>query len=369
MDAVEDRRWMARAIRLAARGLETTTPNPRVGCVIVRDGVALAEGWHERAGGPHAEAAALAAARVPLAGATAYVSLEPCSHHGRTPPCADALVRAGIARVVAAGLDPDPRVRGRGMARLSSAGVATHAGLLEAEAAELNRGYLRRIAGGRPWLRCKLAMSLDGRTAMASGESRWITGDAARRDVQRLRARSCAILTGAGTVRADDPRLDVRTPQARQATPPRQPLRVVLAGREPLEATARVFAPPGHALVLRRGADAGLATALAGRGVEVMTLPGDADGAVDPVAVIAELAARQCNEVLLESGPTLAGAFARAGLIDEYVIYMAPVLLGSRARALLELPFERMAERLGLHVVDVSAVGGDWRISAVPRGG
>lgn len=368
MDPVEDRRWMARAIRLAARGLDTTTPNPRVGCVIVRDGLVLAEGWHERAGGPHAEAAALACARVPLAGATAYVSLEPCSHHGRTPPCADALIGAGLARVVAAGLDPNPRVRGRGMARLADAGIATQAGVLEAEAAELNRGYLRRIAGGRPWLRCKLAMSLDGRTAMASGESRWITGDAARRDVQRLRARSCAVLTGAGTVRADDPRLDVRAPDTAGAAPPRQPLRVVVAGRGALAPAARIFAPPGRALVLHAGEDAGLAAALAGHDVETKTLPPGDDRGVAPGDVMGELAARGCNEVLLESGPTLAAAFARAGLIDEYVIYVAPVLLGSRARALLELPFERMAERLELRIVDVSAVGADWRISALPRG-
>ena len=367
-DESTDRTWMAHAIRLAARGMTTTTPNPRVGCVIVRDGCLLAEGWHERPGGPHAEAMAIqVAAGRSLAGATVYVTLEPCSHHGRTPPCADALIRSGASRVVVAGLDPNPLVAGQGMARLQAAGIATEVGLLGNEAAALNAGYLRRIAGGKPWLRCKLAMSLDGRTAMASGESQWITGPAARREVQRQRARSCAVVTGAGTVRADDPRLDVRDIAD---TPPdrlRQPLRVVLAGRAGVDPAARIFAPPGEALLACTEMDSAQQDLWRGRGVSVVVLAGDAESRVDPAALLDELAKRDCNEVLLECGPLLSAAFAQAGLIDEHLIYMAPVLLGSRARGLIDLPFDRMAQKLALDIDGITAVGDDWLITARPR--
>lgn len=363
--AAEDTRFMAQALRLAHRGLESTSPNPRVGCVVVRDGQVVGQGWHRRAGEPHAEPLALADAGERARGATVYVTLEPCSHHGRTPPCAEALVGAGVARVVVAAADTNPLARG-GLARLREAGIQTTSGVLEQEARALNAGFHLRVEQGRPLLRCKLAMSLDGRTAMASGESRWITGEAARLDVQRLRARSCAILTGSGTVQADDPRLDVRIGDAGVQ---RQPLRVVVDGALRTGPAARVLAPPGRALLAHARQDAVAERALRDVGAALWHLPGH-DGHVDLPALLAALAAReQCNEVLLEAGAGLAGAFATAGLVDEYVIYVAPTLLGSRARPLLDLPFDRMEQKLGLEIREVRAVGQDWRITAAPRRG
>ena len=358
----DDTRFMALAIRLARHGMDRTSPNPRVGCVLVHSGALLAEGWHARAGEPHAEALALAVAGERARGATAYVTLEPCSHHGRTGPCADALIAAGISRVVVATEDPNPRVSGQGLARLRAAGIEVLVGVLASEARALNPGFFSRMTRGRPWLCCKLATSLDGRTAMASGESQWITGEAARQDIQRLRARSCAVLTGVGTVLADDPRLDVRLGDAAIA---RQPLRVVLDSQLRTPPDARLTASPGHALVVHADAHPGREQALVGAGCELLRLP-DGQGRVALPALLEALAARECNEVLLEAGATLCGAFAAAGLIDEYRIYMAPVLLGSRARPLLELPFEHMAERLQLTVTAVEAVGEDWRITAIP---
>lgn len=359
----DDNRFMATAIRLARHGLNSTSPNPRVGCVLVRNGELIAEGWHARAGEPHAEALALARAGEKAHRATAYVTLEPCSHHGRTGPCADALVAAGISRVVVGTEDPNPRVRGQGIARLRAAGIEVEVGVLEREARALNPGFFARMTRGRPWLCCKLAMSLDGRTAMASGESKWITGESARQDVQRLRARSCAVMTGIGTVLTDDPRLDVRLGDAASA---RQPLRVVLDSQLRTPPGARLTATPGHALVVHADAHPGRAQALVGAGCELLRLP-DGQGRVALPALLDALAARECNEVLLEAGAALCGAFAAAGLIDEYRIYMAPVLLGSNARPLMELPFEHMAERLQLTITAVEAVGEDWRITAVPR--
>lgn len=355
--AEDDIRYMAQALRLARRGLDTTTPNPRVGCVLVRDGAVIAEGWHRRAGEPHAEVVALDMLGGSAHGATAYVSLEPCNHTGRTPPCSDALIKAGIVRVVCAAEDPNPRVAGAGLARLRAAGIEVTAGVLAAQAVTLNAGFFSRMQRGRPTVICKLAMSLDGRTAMASGESKWITGEAARADVQRLRARSCAVVTGVGTVLADDPRLDVRDGA-------RQPLRVVVDSHLRTPASARLLDPPGEVLLVAADGDT---TALCQHaGAEVLRLQG-ADGKVDLRALLATLATRECNEVLLESGPTLVGAFAKADLIDEYRIYMAPVFLGSVARPLLELPFSRMAERMQLRITGMDAVGDDWRISAVPQ--
>ena len=359
----DDTRFMAMAIRLARHGFESTSPNPRVGCVLVRDGETLAEGWHARAGEPHAEALALAAAGESARGATAYVTLEPCSHHGRTGPCVDALVAAGVARVVVATEDPNPRVSGQGLAGLRAAGIQVELGALASEARALNPGFFSRMTRGRPWLCCKLAMSLDGRTAMASGESRWITGEAARQDVQRLRARSCAVVTGIGTVLTDDPRLDVRLGDPASA---RQPLRVVLDSALRTPADARVTAAPGHALLVHAESDRRREQALMAAGCELLRLP-DGQGRVALPALLEALAARECNEVLLEAGAALCGAFAAAGLIDEYRIYLAPVLLGSRARPLLELPFEHMAERLQLTITAIEAVGEDWRITAIPR--
>jgi diaminohydroxyphosphoribosylaminopyrimidine deaminase / 5-amino-6-(5-phosphoribosylamino)uracil reductase len=362
-----DIRHMARALQLARRGLYTTDPNPRVGCVIVRDGRVAGEGFHVRAGEPHAEILALHAAGEAVRGATVYVTLEPCAHHGRTPPCADALVAAGVGRVVAAMTDPNPRVAGQGLARVAAAGIETSAGVLEREARALNPGFVSRMERGRPFVRIKLAMSLDGRTAMASGESRWITGEAARHDVQRWRARAGAVLTGMGTVRADDPGLDVRVPAQALGIggEVRQPLRVVLDPRLECPPDARLFSTGGPVLVLTGETDAARYAPLQARGAEV--LPGALAGQrLDLHAVMAVLAAREVNELHVEAGPQLCGALMREGLVDELVIYMAPHLMGNDARGLLDLGLEHMDERIQLRIEDIRAVGEDWRIVARP---
>jgi diaminohydroxyphosphoribosylaminopyrimidine deaminase / 5-amino-6-(5-phosphoribosylamino)uracil reductase len=356
---------MAEAIRLARRGLCTTAPNPRVGCVIARGERVLGRGYHHRAGGAHAEVEAIASAAEPVAGATAYVTLEPCSHHGRTPPCADALIGAGLARVVAASLDPNPLVAGCGLERVRAAGIAVECGLLEREALALNPGFFKRMRTGMPWVRLKLAMSLDGRTAMADGTSKWITGEAARADVQRLRAQSCAIVTGVGTVLHDDPRLDVRAASAEEAPPMRQPVRVVVDSRLRTPAAARVIGEAGELIVAAATRDAARERNLAEAGATVLHLPG-ADGRVDLRALLGHLAEAQCNEVLIEAGATLAGVALREGLVDELVIYMAPTLMGSSARPLVDLPLSSMEQKIGLQITDITAVGGDWRISATP---
>jgi diaminohydroxyphosphoribosylaminopyrimidine deaminase/5-amino-6-(5-phosphoribosylamino)uracil reductase len=365
---VDDYRYMARAIALARRAIFTTDPNPRVGCVLVRDGRPVGEGWHTRAGAPHAEIAALANASTQAQGATAYVTLEPCCHQGRTGPCVLALMQAGVARVVAAMVDPNPLVSGQGLAQLATAGIQVESGLLEAQAQTLNPGFISRMQRGRPYVRCKLAMGIDGRTAMASGESQWITGSAARRDVQRLRARSSVILTGVGTVRADDPRLTVRLSELGQAPDGqdtvRQPMRAVLDPRLETPPNAKLLKTPGRTILLTSRNQVAPGHALRRAGAEIVTLPGTA-GALDLNAVMQFLAAEQANEVLLESGATLSGAMLRAGLIDELVIFVAPVLMGSDARALFLLPgIQHMHERLSLTISDVRAVGQDWRITA-----
>ncbi len=364
----QDHEFMARAIRLARRGLYTTDPNPRVGCLLVRDGRIVGEGWHRRAGEPHAERIALEAAGEKAKGATAYVTLEPCSHHGRTPPCADALVAAGVARVVAAMEDPNPQVSGRGLARLREAGIEAEVGLLQAEAERLNPGFLKRMRKGLPWVRCKLAMSLDGRTAMASGESVWITGEEARRDVQRLRARSSAIVTGIGTVLADDPSLNVRLapeelPGVESADCLRQPVRVVLDSSLRMPERARMLDLPGETWIFHARGSEEKAARLEARGARLVRFE---EGIDLPLAMEA-LAAREINEVLVEAGPTLAGAALRAGVVDELVVYMAPHLMGHRARGLFHLPgLERMEQRIPLQIDDIRAVGRDWRITARP---
>ncbi|HEU0276900.1 MAG TPA: bifunctional diaminohydroxyphosphoribosylaminopyrimidine deaminase/5-amino-6-(5-phosphoribosylamino)uracil reductase RibD [Rhodanobacteraceae bacterium] len=363
-----DHAMMARALRLAARGVFTTHPNPHVGCVITRDGKIVGEGWHQRAGESHAEVFALRAAGDAARGATAYVTLEPCSHQGRTPPCADALVRAGVARVVAAADDPNPKAGG-GLARLRAAGIVAEAGLLRALARELNRGFFSRFERGRPWVRVKLAMSLDGRTALSNGAARWITGDAARADVQRWRARSSAILTGAGTVRADDPRLTVRLPAtpgapafgpvpAREAL---QPLRVVLDTH--LDALrARMNLLDGGASTLVIHAPGAKFVDKCYMDVELAEVAADATGHLDLAAVLQLLARRGVNEVQVEAGPTLCGALFGQGLVDELLLYVAPVLLGDTARPLLALPaLADMTARWKLRLVDLRRVGGDSR--------
>ena len=364
--AVLDAHYMARALELARKGHYSAHPNPRVGCVIVRDGQVVGEGWHVRAGEPHAEVHALRAAGDQARGATAYVTLEPCSHHGRTPPCADALVGAGVARVVAAMQDPNPQVAGRGMGRLAEAGILVHSGVLENEARAINKGFLKRMEHGLPYVRVKLAMSLDGRTAMASGESQWITGPAARSAVQRLRAESSVVLTGADTVLADGARLTVRAAElgldAEQTALAmgRPPLRVLVDGRlrVPLDAP---FFKAGPALV---------ATCVAveeqyANGPECLIVPGP-DGQVDLQRLLKELAARGVNEVLVEAGPRLAGAFARQGLVNEYQIFIAGKFLGSSARPLLDWPLEQMSEAPLLKIIEMRAVGDDWRVTAIP---
>jgi diaminohydroxyphosphoribosylaminopyrimidine deaminase / 5-amino-6-(5-phosphoribosylamino)uracil reductase len=354
-----DRLAMARAVELAERGMATTHPNPRVGCVIARDGRIVAEGWHERAGEAHAEDMALHAAGAAAAGASAYVTLEPCSHFGRTPPCADALIQARVARVVFAIEDPNPRVAGAGALRLRQAGIEVQSGLLAREAEELNIGYLSRMRRRRPWVRIKLAMSLDGRTALASGSSRWITGEAARTDVQQWRARSSAVLTGIGTVLADDPRLDVRL-----GVIGRQPMRVILDSRLRTPPGARVLEGPGEALVFTASDDPARRSALERHGAKVERL---AQTRPDLGQVLARLAELEINEVLVEAGPTLAGAFLQAGFADELLLYIAPVLLGPQARPLLQLPeLTELAQGRRFTVMDSCAVGADLRLLLRP---
>ncbi len=362
----EDHQFMARAIRLARRGFYTTDPNPRVGCVLVKDGIIVGEGFHMRAGEPHAERNALAMAGAKARGATAYVTLEPCCHHGRTPPCCDALIEAGISRVVAAMQDPNPKVAGEGKRLLELAGINVEIGLMEADARALNPGFIKRQLEGLPFVRCKLAMSLDGRTAMASGESKWITGPEARQDVHRLRARSSAIITGVDTVLADDPSMNVRLDDAIEV---RQPLRVVLDSSLRMPLKAKMLLPGEIIVVCCPDADMDKQARLEQDGVEVVRMERCAER-VDLNAVLQLLAEREVNEVLVESGAVLAGAFMTASLVDELVVYIAPHLMGAGARGLLELPgLERMQDRLDLNIVDVRKIGKDIRITARPQGG
>ena len=360
--AAADYRWMARALRLAQRGLYSTDPNPRVGCVLVHTGVRVGEGWHQRAGEAHAEIMALHAAGDRARGATAYVTLEPCCHYGRTPPCVTALLAAGIGRVVVAMTDPNPQVAGQGLAQLRAAGIPAESGLLEAEARQLNPGFIQRMTEGRPWVRVKLAMSLDGRTALAHGESQWLTSTAARQDGHRLRARASAVLTGSGTVLADNPTLTARVPEAS-----RQPLRVIVDSHLRTPPTARTVQAPGPVLIFTSVDEPNRQALPYPMGVEVIPVPAAPTG-VDLAAVMAELAHRECNEVHVECGPTLAGALLQAGLIDEMVVYLAPLLLGPQARGLLDFPpLARMSERIALEILETRRVGADWRLTLRPQ--
>ncbi|MBD8202805.1 bifunctional diaminohydroxyphosphoribosylaminopyrimidine deaminase/5-amino-6-(5-phosphoribosylamino)uracil reductase RibD [Pseudomonas viridiflava] len=367
--AALDVHYMARALELARKGLYSTHPNPRVGCVIVREGQIVGEGWHALAGEPHAEVHALRQAGEHARGATAYVTLEPCSHHGRTPPCADALVNAGVTRVVASMQDPNPEVAGRGLLRLMTAGIAVQCGVLEAEARALNKGFIKRMETGQPYVRIKLAMSLDGRTAMASGESQWITGPEARSAVQRLRAQSSVVLTGADTVLADKARLTVRpdelglNAELTALAAARAPLRVLIDGRlrVPLDAP---FFQAGSALVATCAA-ASARGRYHDEGHEIVAMA-DSAGHVDLRKLLTELGTRGVNEVLVEAGPRLAGAFTRLGLVDEFQIFIAGKFLGSSARPLLDLPLAQMSEALELNIVEMRAVGNDWRVIALP---
>lgn len=362
--------FMARALRLAERGLYTTMPNPRVGCVLVKHGQIIGEGWHYRAGEGHAEVNALAQAGEQARDATAYVTLEPCSHTGKTGPCSEALIAAGVARVVYAMEDPNPQVSGRGLEKLTAAGIEVAGPLLEDDARALNPGFVKRMEQKRPLVRCKLAMSLDGRTAMASGQSKWVTGRKAREDVQRLRAHSCAIISGIDTLLSDNASLTVRADELQLANAEdaaaKQPLRVILDSRLRLTRNSEILNHPSPILLVHNGSDKN-ADKLAGwpEHLELMALPGK-EGRIDLLALVRELARRECNELLVEAGATLAGSFLRLGLLDEIIVYMAPKLLGSNARPLFDLPLNTMAAALPLKIQNIRAVGNDWRITAVP---
>jgi len=366
-----DHEFMARALQLARHALYSTTPNPRVGCVLVRDGRVVGEGYTQPAGQHHAEIHALADAcsrhgdAREVRGATAYVSLEPCSHHGRTPPCADALIEAGVVRVVVAMEDPNPLVAGQGLKKLRAAGIVTECGLLQGEARELNIGFVMRMTRGRPWLRLKVAASLDGKTALNNGRSQWITGPAARADGHRWRARACAILTGIGTVRDDDPRLTVRGVDWGNQ-PPRQPLRVVVDSRLEIPLTAQVLAG-GNTLIACAAGDAAKIAALRERDVDVIVVA-NSEGKVDLPALLAELARRDINEVHGEAGFKLNGSLLREGLVDELLLYLAPTLLGDAARGMFNLPeLADLGARQNLQIIDVRRLGDDIRILARPR--
>lgn len=405
-----DEFFMARAIQLAWKGRYTTMPNPRVGCVLVKEGQIIGEGWHERAGEPHAEINALKAADGQAQGATAYVTLEPCSHHGRTGPCAEALVAAGIARLVVAMQDPNPEVSGRGIARCKAADIGVTVGVCEQAAEELNPGFISRMKHGRPFVRIKLASSLDGRTAMASGESQWITGPAAREDVQRIRARSSAILSGIESILLDDSRLTVRPKQRgdeaqdthHHSLVNRQPLRVIVDSRLRLPVNANVLQQPGRTLVVTRSQNTQRIEALQAAGAEILyqqgvgqfrplqvtsegpaasntvnadavthqptqsdeAVPGNVHERIDLKGLLKYLAREeQCNELLVETGATLAGAFIEESLADECVIYMAPTLLGSSGRPLIGMDIRQMADQKRVDITSMRAIGDDWRIT------
>ncbi|MFM2408474.1 MAG: riboflavin biosynthesis protein RibD [Pseudomonadota bacterium] len=353
-----DSEYMALALRLAEQGLYSTSPNPRVGCVLVRDEKIVGTGWHQRAGEAHAEVLALRAAGEAARGATAYVTLEPCSHFGRTPPCADGLIAAGVARVVIAMQDPNPLVAGQGRAKLRAAGIVVASGLMEAAARELNLGFVSRMTRGVPYVRSKIASSLDGRTALHNGVSQWITGAEARRDVQHWRARSCAILTGINTVLTDDAQLNVR-----DITTTRQPLRVVLDSQLRMPLDAKILLG-GNTLIYTAAQNAEKISALEKLGVSVCVLA-HADGQVDLTAMLKELAQLGINEVLVEAGSILNGALLQAGLVDELLLYLAPQLLGDMARGMASLgELTQLNQRVELHWQDVRQVGNDLRVQA-----
>ncbi len=355
-----DYEFMSRAIRLAKKGMATTRPNPRVGCVITQDNCIVGEGWHKKAGEAHAEINALLQAGEQAKGATVYVTLEPCSHTGKTPPCADRLIEAGVARVVAAMQDPHDKVAGQGFKKLEDAGIEVDVGLLEQQAREFNPGFIKRMEQDLPLVRVKMAMSLDGRTAMASGESKWITSEAARNDVQQWRACSCAMLTGIGTVLADDPSLTVRISQLNQ----NQPLRVILDGELQITPQARLFNQPGDVLVFTQLKNAKKIAELENQGIHVKCV-GNTEQGLNLEQVLQHLASLEINEVMVEAGSQLAGSFIAAGLVDQLIVYMAPVLMGNQAKGLFNLPFiNKMSDKIQLNIEDIRQIGEDIRIIA-----
>lgn len=360
--------YMARALHLARQAYYTTRPNPRVGCVLVKDGQIIGEGAHQRAGEPHAEVHALRAAAGRAQGATAYVTLEPCSHFGRTPPCADALIQAGIAHLVVAMQDPNPLVAGQGLARIAAAGIQVTCGVLEDEARVLNQGFVQRMQTGRPWVMAKQAMSLDGRTAMASGESQWITGPEARSDVQRLRAESCAVITGIDSLLADQSRLTVREGPWLAQTGFMQPTRIILDSSLRTPSDAALFQDTAPVLIVACAEAAEInperVEALVGAGAEVLLQPRSCVERIDLNALLTQLGQRQMNQVMVEAGAHLCGAFLQAGLIQQLYLYMAPQFLGDAARGLLSLPgVTQLQQAIQVTVQDVRAVGRDWRMT------
>ena len=358
MFTAADREFMRQALALAERGLYTTTPNPRVGCVVVKDGALVASGWHEKAGMPHAEALALKAAGERARGATLYVNLEPCSHHGRTPPCADAIVAAGIGRVVAAMQDPNPKVAGAGFAKLRAAGIEVESGLMEEEASELNIGFVARMTRGRPWVRMKIAATLDGRTALANGKSQWITGDEARADGHRWRARACAILTGHGTVRDDDPQLNVRG-----VGTPRQPLKIVVDSRFETPLSARLL-KEGKTLIAGAASEAQRIAALKGAGADTVIIS-NGRGKVELFKLMEELGRRELNEIHVEGGTKLNGSLMQAGVVDELLVYLAPCVIGDSGRGMLDLPeVTELSQRRAVTIREVVRVSEDLRVLA-----
>ena len=357
-------KYMARALRLARKGLYTTAPNPRVGCVLVKSDRIVGEGWHERTGGPHAEVVALQQAGEHAQGSTAYVTLEPCCHQGRTPPCTDALQAAGVKEVVAAMHDPNPAVAGKGLAKLEAAGITVSCGLMQAQAEALNRGFVQRMRHRKPWVLSKLAMSVDGRTAMASGESQWITSSASRRQVHFLRASNQAVMCGVGTVLADDPSLNVRLDESIPEGGWLQPIRVIVDSNLQTPVTAKMLQTDAHCLIFYAQADAARQQQLRNAGAELIHMPA-ANGQIDLNAVLTHLAELQINDVLLETGATLNGAMLQAGLINELRIFMAPHLMGGEGRGLFNLPgLDSMDQRHAITIQDIRAVGSDWCISA-----
>ena len=368
MNDTQHLQYMAQAIKLARRGIYTTHPNPRVGCVLVKDGQVIAEGFTQPAGGPHAEAVALAKAGDAAKGAAAYVTLEPCSHTGRTPPCADALVRAGVSRVFIAMEDPNPCVSGSGIARLEAAGIEVVTGLLEQEARAINLGFISRMVNGMPFVRLKMATSLDGRTALASGESKWITGAEARRDVQFWRAQSDAILTGIGTVLADDPSLNVRLTAQELGIDGevRQPSRVILDTQLRCPTNAKLLSLPGKTLIYTQRYSSDTVYELEQAGAEVVVIENaDSTARMSLKSVLRDLAKREINEVHTEAGSLICGNLLDKGLVDELLLYMAPHLLGSDAMGAFHLPqLKNMKDRINLNIKDIRAIGEDWRIIA-----
>ncbi len=354
----DDHKFMARALKLAEKGINSTHPNPRVGCVITRNGVIVGEGFHQVAGQPHAEINALKQAGKYAKEATLYVNLEPCCHHGRTPPCTDAIIKAGISRVVIAMEDPNPQVNRAGISALRNAGIDVESGINSERAASLNRGFVRRITQSVPWVTLKIAASLDGKTAMANGESQWITSEPARLDAHRIRAASSAILTGIGTVLRDDPKMTARLPEVQ-----RQPLRIILDSRLSTPADAKILGEPGEVLIITSPTEVGDADLYGQKNVEVIGCP-LRDSAIDLEQVMLELGRREINDLMLEAGSRLSGNMMEQGLVDELIVYMAPDLLGSSARGMFRIPgLEFIADKHTLEFSDVTRVGRDIRMT------